>query len=484
MPTFVTQPPPDPAAAARSRRLAAFGYSGIGVGAALYWLNSPWESPLLNLLAILICFMGVWPMLRWLQRHDQAYPLLEVLQLTLVPFYAIPLLTEHEAVVRYPESILINASWLVLLFQVLCTLGGAAADRNAPPAGRPRAAWWSEAALSEEHLRFTSHTLTLTTAWLFINAFTHWTPPEFTGTLRAVFFGIGTISAFIQARLWGSGLLNQTYKTLLVVNLALQILLVNLSLLLITSLIILLIVLVGYFSSARRIPWLVCVVALPVFAVLHSGKHKMRELYWTEHSPEVSLSAVPDFYREWIGYGLAEGVHIAGHQESAAGHSSLFARASLFQLVCYVVDTVPDHTPYLGGATYAPVLPQVVPRFLWPGKPSPNDSVKMLSVRLGVLTEEQAESTSIGYGLISEAYANFGVYGVGGLALLLGWCARRIALNTADCRTFSAGGIFRILCLAWCLNTEATLSVWLSSLYQACIAVFVPLLLYRSIVRE
>ncbi|MBI2497078.1 MAG: hypothetical protein HYV75_03870, partial [Opitutae bacterium] len=125
--------------------------------------------------------------------------------------------------------------------------------------------------------------------------------------------------------------------------------------------------------------------------------------------------------------------------------------------------------------------PQVFPRFIWPGKPSPNDSVKILSVNLGILSAEQAETTSIGYGLIAEAYVNFGFISTGILGFLLGWLLRRAALVTADCSTLSAGGIFRILCLAWCLNTETTLAVWLSSFYQACVAIFVPLFFLQSL---
>jgi hypothetical protein len=170
----------------------------------------------------------------------------------------------------------------------------------------------------------------------------------------------------------------------------------------------------------------------------------------------------------------------AGDEDSGTKRSNLIERASLFQLVCYAIDTVPDRTPYLSGKTYAYVPPQVIPRFLWPNKPSPNDSVKTLSVDLGLLTADQAETTSIGYGLITEAYANFGAYGSGLLGLLLGWALRKLARITAICGTLSGGGILRILCLAWCLNAETTMAVWLSSFYQACIAIFFPLLFYKS----
>jgi len=472
---------PSSATASGARRLATLGYVALALGAAAYWFNSPWQSPLLNLLAISICLMGIWPILRWLQRNDQAYPLLEVMLLTMVPFYAVPLLTEHEAVAAYSESVLIQAAGLVLLFQAACALGGKWGD--GPVQLAPGGVWWADELIADGNLRFTSYTLMLTTAYLFVSTFTHLIPSELVGTLRAVFFGIGIISGFIQARLWGSGLLHRSQKTILVVNIVLQIVLANLGLLLVTGLIILLLVLVGYFSTARRLPLAVCVIALPLFAVLHSGKHKMREIYWGENSHDLRVMEVPGFYQEWIGYGLESGIKITG-KEDAAGHSSLFDRASLFQIVCYTMDTVPSRSPYLEGETYAYILPQVIPRFLWPSKPSPNDSVKILSVKLGMLTEEGAETTSIGYGLIAESYANFGYYGSAVLALLLGFAARKIARSTAACSTLSIGGIFRILCLAWALNSETTLAVWLSSLYQACIAIVVPLLAYRSLVGE
>ena len=469
--------PPIPASFGHAARLARLGYSALGVGAVVYWFYAPWESALLKFLVIAICVMGIWPILRWLERNDHAYPLIEVLQLTMVPFYAVPLLTEHAEVIAYPESILIQSSWLVIVFQLACSLGGILADRS----GRktPDRVWWSEELIPEHNLRFTSYTLILTTVWLFISSFTHLVPAELTGTLRAIFFGIGIISGFIQARLWGSGLLNQSQKSLFVVNIVLQILLSNLGLLLITGLITLLLVLVGYFSAARRLPWIVCLIALPLFAVLHSGKHKMREIYWGEQGRDVSLSEVPAFYQQWFSFGLEAGIKFTG-KENSSGNSSLLDRASLFQIVCYTLDTVPDRTPFLHGETYSYVLPQVIPRFMWPNKPSPNDSVKMLSVKLGMLTEEQTETTSIGYGLIAEAYANFGFIGNAVLAFFLGLSARRIARSTADCGTFSLGGVFRVLCLAWCLNAETTLAVWLSSLYQACIAIGLPLLLYRT----
>ena len=258
----------------------------------------------------------------------------------------------------------------------------------------------------------------------------------------------------------------------------------NLSLVLVTTMIMFLLVVVGYFSSARRLPLVLCAVAVAVFAVLHAGKHEMRDKYWGEYGQSVPVLGVPAFYAEWIDHGLAGTLHRDRDADPATKHSSLMERASLFQLVCYALDTVPDPgCTFLMGETYAYVPPQVIPRFLWPNKPSPNDSVKTLSVKLGVLTAEQAETTSIGYGLITEAYVNFGAYGPAVLGLALGWALRKLARVTAACGTLSGGGILRILCLAWCLNAETTMAVWLSSFYQACIAIYLPLLFYKSFIK-
>ena len=156
-------------------------------------------------------------------------------------------------------------------------------------------------------------------------------------------------------------------------------------------------------------------------------------------------------------------------------------RASLFHIVCTVAYLIPERDDFLHGETYVLIPPQIVPRLLWPEKPSPNDSVKIMSIRLGVLTPTEAETTSIAYGLVAEAYANFGFAAVAILGFALGYCFRRLALAAADCATLSAVGLLLILCFVWCLNVETTLAVWLSSLYQAAVAVFAPLLFWKHL---
>jgi hypothetical protein len=44
----------------------------------------------------------------------------------------------------------------------------------------------------------------------------------------------------------------------------------------------------------------------------------------------------------------------------------------------------------------------------------------LLNIHYGLLTAEDAAATAIGWGLVAEAYANFGYLGVIGIALILG----------------------------------------------------------------
>lgn len=466
------------AAGDRGRRLAWFGGAVLAIVSTWFWFTSPWPSLSLNTFAIAICVLGILPTLLWLGRNDESYPLAEILQATMVPFYAVPIFSEHKAIMSYSEDVLTKAVLLVVVFQASAFAGSLASSKGY--FRRMARTFWHTEFVGEDSLRFTTYTMVSTSLWLLLTNLTDFIPGEYYGAFRAIFFGVGTLSNFVQARMWGAGQLSSAQKNLFVANIIVQVLLQNLSLLLVTSIITILLTIVGYFSSARRIPWVVCLASLAVFGVLHNGKHQMRKVYWEQNPHRLSLLELPSFYSEWVGYGLAAS---GADEESSPGgdtQANIFQRASLIQMVAYAVDTVPTPTPYLDGVTYALIPPQVLPRFLWPEKPSPNDSVKILSIRLGVLSEEQANTTSIAYGLIAESYVNFGFYGTGILGFLLGWALRRAALVTSDCSALSVGGIFRILCLAWCLNTETTLAVWLSSFYQACVAIFVPLFFLQS----
>src|SRR5258708_12707391 len=98
-------------------QVGARGYGVLIVASLWFWPQLQWKDPLLMAANIGMLVLGVWPMLRWLKRHDAPYPIMEFLLLATVPFYALPVLTGHEDLALYPESFLLQASLLLLPFQ-------------------------------------------------------------------------------------------------------------------------------------------------------------------------------------------------------------------------------------------------------------------------------------------------------------------------------------------------------------------------------
>jgi hypothetical protein len=64
------------------------------------------------------------------------------------------------------------------------------------------------------------------------------------------------------------------------------------------------------------------------------------------------------------------------------------------------------------GETYALLPSMLMPRFLEPEKTISQAGLNMLSVRYGLQTQEATSSTTIGWGLVAEAYANYGTTAV------------------------------------------------------------------------
>ena len=469
----MTTPPP-PAARGASRFTLLLILWGLAGWFALF---SPWETPELRIASAAMLVLGGLPILRWADRRENSYPLVQTMVLMTVPFYFVPLLAQHSVITRYPEPLVLRAVLCVVLFQVSMLAGARLPFASRPVLQRKR---FTEPLLPDNADAFLLGCLTANTLWLLVQNFTQLVPPTLVGSIRALLFGLGLISAFGLARRFGEGRCNFNLSCATAFNLFAQVVLLSCSLLLIQAITLLGVTMLGYFTSARRIPWAPVLLAAVVFTLLHNGKSDMRKAYWEEGRPRLTLTDIPAFYAEWFGIGW-ERTRDSDANDGEDRRLNLFERASLLQHAAYAIDRVPSMIPYFNGDSYEDIPLQVVPRFLWPGKPSPNSTVTLISVRLGILTVEQAETTSIAYGLITEAYLNFGWLGPLLLGLAIGSMLELVARSTTGADTLSIHGLFRILCLAWCLNAEVTLSVWLSSFYQASFAVFVPHFVWQKL---
>jgi hypothetical protein len=172
----------------------------------------------------------------------------------------------------------------------------------------------------------------------------------------------------------------------------------------------------GYCLTKGRVPWLGLTLAAALFAVLHAGKVEERDKYWgpgTSPPETLSIAQIPGMMLDWLATGVVALV-------SGSAETDLLERASLLQMLVLIQRSTPDFIPYLAGETYARLPEILVPRFIDPEKPISQSGLNQLSIHYGLQTEDATGSTTIAWGLIAEAYANFGFWAILAVGALLG----------------------------------------------------------------
>lgn len=459
-------PPPGP----RRPESKLFLGAALALAAACcyYAYAAKATDPLQLYLGLAILVGACLPALQWAKRNDFRFPVFEVFMLTCVNTYAIPLLSGHQQLQLYSSETVTTAALAVLFYQVVANITYATV-RARPGRGK----FWNEDVIAHGVTDFLGYGMALTTAYTMVNFFTEWIPPELNSVLRAVCFGVGIISTFIQSRMWGQGTLPHRAKGAFVFQIVLQVIFSWASLYLIAGISILVLALIGYVFGGKKLPVAALIIVLPVIGVLHNGKSVMREKYWENGAPMPTLTEVPAFFAEWVGYGLDPTVV----QEKKQANNLLLERTSLMHILCLVVDYTPSRQPYLSGETYGYVPAQLVPSVFWKNKPPAHIATYRLSVYYGLQLPEETSKTTIAFGMLSEAYANFGFIGVGLLGFMFAYCFKRLSDLSVNSPILSYPGLLMVVLTAWSFQSEQTFAAWISSLYQACIAVLgVPFL--------
>ena len=177
-------------------------------------------------------------------------------------------------------------------------------------------------------------------------------------------------------------------------------------------------VMIGLFWSSGRMPWRYLTVVVLILSFLNLGKFTMREQYWTqegEQAPQFTLGQMPRHYAEWfeasyeaIGAGNPA-PHSLGERNQRPKAQSLLERINNLQNLLFVIDAInAGHIPPLGGATYSLIPPLLVPRVFWPDKPRSHEGQVRLNVHFGRQDLNSTFQTYIAWGLLPEAYGNFG----------------------------------------------------------------------------
>ncbi len=422
-------------------------------------------------LGLCILYLSALPALMWAKCGRTWFPAFEITMLSATAFYAIPLIGRHPELDVYPAGIVQEAALMVIAYlgaANLAFLGRGHALRAPPLLVTPL--------IPEGLLRYLPLGVVLNTVYLYISAFTVLIPYNISGSLRALFFGIGIVSTFVLCRLLGLGRLQRPMAVLFIVNVVLQLIIQFSQLYLIGGISMLALAMIAYSSAKRSIPWLPLALIVPVLAVLHAGKSQMRQIYWEDKTPMPTLTELPGYFVQWVDFGL----RAQETDPDADSRTTVFERASLIQMLCLSVDRIPEVRPYLEGESYVDIPALFIPRIIWPGKPSSLMANVRLAVHFNLIDPDDPFKVSIAFGIIAEAFCNFGFIGPPLLGFFVGFAFKRVALLAQFAPQFSALGLLMILLTAWSFQAEQVLATWLSSLFQAAVVCIGAPLIYRK----
>lgn len=238
---------------------------------------------------------------------------------------------------------------------------------------------------------------------------------------------------------------------------------------------------VGLFWSNGRIPWRYLVIATFSLTFLNLGKTGMRAHYWTDEvsrDSNVSIKDLPRRYGEWIqqsAEALSANHKVAnGGSPNADENQTLLDRIDNLQNLLFVIDAIDtNHVRPLGGATYSLIPPLLVPRILWPDKPRSHEGQVLLNVHFGRQDLNSTFMTYIAWGLLPEAYGNFGQF-VGSILLgvAMGLLFAYVENMTANKLVISMEGFLSLSLLMNLLNSfEMVASVLVTSIFQSYIVI-------------
>jgi hypothetical protein len=140
----------------------------------------------------------------------------------------------------------------------------------------------------------------------------------------------------------------------------------------------------------------------------------------------------------------------------------------------YVVSLTPRHVPYLGLETYLPLEGTLIPRILWPDKPTDASGV-VYAYRYGLLPPDALARQTYNVPIVTEGWMDAGWWGVLGSALLFGLLLRfafhfwigshgelgnvvigmavvAAAADNESGLSLTLGGVVHALVVYWCID--------------------------------
>ena len=447
----------------KERLLGAFkaGATVVFVFALWSFVDSPsWA----GVGSTVVAATALLPAYLWCSGRVPGVPLYPLFALSFLWTYAYPLISAHPIIALYSDEAALIAGALVGAFLLLGTIAWflvASNPKKLPPRIRAMVPGKGDYLFSALIAMAALLTMSVVGQWFELEA-------GLFAIFRAALFGLSSVGIFALAYRWGKGELHGAKKYAFVASLAVYIASQCSTLYLVSGIVATILALVGYSTGRRIVPWSWIIAFALVFAIFHAGKGDMRDHYWYPTPEPIQAWNYPHLFSRWIQTGI-ETFIAPGPGPSA---QPLYERVSLVHLLLKVLDETPDRVPYLNGKTYAIVPELLIPRIFSADKIAAHAGTTMLSTHYGLQSLEDTHSTTIGWGLVNESVANFGVLGIVLLAVLIGGVYGWVTRFSVNAPILSLRMLVAITFMVFAVQTEFTAGVYVSALFQSLVSLF------------
>ena len=449
-----------------SRKAAQFFWVLIGLLVALVAFTGKQTDPAVAASGVLLAIMAIFPIYFWLMGWSHGLPVWPVFALSNGISAALPVLQDIDTLDPYTPPEIVVGSMTMVGFLLLGTILWLAMTGRAPTPPRK--------VLSISQAHAVRYLLLFVLLGILFSSGLLRLPGNLMQVTRGVTMSLSLMAIFVLSFYHGRGVLDRRSLYLMVGGLVVTLAMNLTSLMLAQGFVSVAMAVLGYMLGSGKLPWRVLAGVFVAVAVLHPGKYEMRERYWGgEATGTLSMQTLPTFYGEWFSSGLSEiggfsGVVGVKREDERA--SSAFERGGNIHMLLMVQKKSPDEVPFFNGATYEPIPRLLIPRFLDSNKGISHAGNQMLSVNYGLIELEYVGSVSIGWGLITEAYANYGYFGVAGLAIFLAVYYSLMTRLTVGVPMTSLRFVLGLLALA-AATAQDTMGIFITSQFQGMVGV-------------
>ncbi|MDZ8055064.1 MAG: hypothetical protein RMX68_005355 [Aulosira sp. ZfuVER01] len=413
--------------------------------------------------ALLIAVMALLPAYLWCADRAKGLPLFPIMTLTYLGSHAFPLISKNPNVLKYSEALRFDAAQVVAIFLGVGTITWLAFVKR-----EPQSISKIKVFKPNQITPFFLNIIFLSITFDFLqNTGYLWSiiPGSIYLILKTAMPSLTSLGLMILGYQLGANRLSRGESRIFILLVIVLIFQSGIALYLNGSGIYVVLTSLGWMFGSGKFPWRLLLITFLIISFLNLGKGQTRATYW--HKGLMQPSQYTAVYITWINNSWQQ---LNPPKESLGRHKSkpesLDERSSLIHMLMKAISETGTLREYMQGKTYSLIPQLVMPRIFNPNKVRGSEATNMLSIYYGLQTYKDTLTTEISWGLLQEAYANFGRLGCAGLGIFLGGLYGWITRLTINVPITSYRFLLSLILIMLSIKNELTVGSFLSVLSQ------------------